>query len=543
MRQPQLFRIIHINFVLIKHGLDKIVLSIPLFAPIRFLAYFNPWNSIWQNEGSRGEKIRHALEELGPIFVKFGQALSTRKDLLPDDITSELAKLQDCVPPFPGEQAVAIITTALGAPITSLFSSFDIVPLASASIAQVHTATLFDGKEVVVKVVRPGIEKTIQRDVRLLYTLANLAERYWSEGRRLHLHEVIQQFERHITEELDLEREAANAAQLRRNFLNSPMLYIPEVYWDYTRKPVMVMERIWGIPISDIPALVAANIDLKILAEKGVDIFFTQVFRDSFFHADMHPGNIFVSTTHTENPRYIAIDFGIVGFLSKKDKRYLAENILAFLQRDYLKIAELHVASGWIPAHTSVEEFAAAIRVVCEPAFERPLKDISFALMLIRLFQTGRRFQMEVQPQLVLLQKTLLNIEALGKQLYPELDLWVTAKPFLERYLRQQLGPQAFITKLQESAPYWLEKLPEMPELLYETLRRMQDLSQIQGALPVKVKSAEQNRRMRRQSRLNGFGFALVLCALLNFTLWQHEGNLVLINIIILVVGVVLILK
>lgn len=468
MRPGQAVRLIYINWVLLRYNLDEIILATHFFRPLRFLRYFNPW--YWQRgtQAPRGVRIRQALEDLGPIFVKFGQILSTRRDLLPDDIAVELTKLQDRVPPFPGEQARAIVEKAYGEQLGNIFARFDTEPFASASIAQVHGASMPDGREVIVKVLRPGIENVIRRDVGLLYTIAGLAERYWREGRRLRARAVVAEFEKTIFDELDLQREAANAALLKRNFSGSPLLYVPEIDWPHTRRNVMVMERIYGTPINDIERLKRAGTDMKKLSERGVEIFFTQVFRDSFFHADMHPGNIFIDITTPQEPRYLAVDFGIMGTLAPTDQRYLAENFLAFFHRDYRRVAELHVASGWVPADTRVDEFEAAIRTVCEPIFERPLKDISFGHFLLRLFQTARRFHMEVQPQLVLLQKTLLNIEGLGRELYPDLDLWQTAKPFLERWMSEQIGTRSFIRNLRRQIPLWGEKLPQLPMMLYQ---------------------------------------------------------------------------
>ncbi len=459
----------HINFVLARNGLDDLVFRTHLFRPVSFMRFLLPWHWFRHETRSRGERIRCSLEELGPIFVKFGQILSTRRDLLPDDIADELAQLQDNVPPFPDSEARAIIEKSLGKPVGELFARFDQSPLASASIAQVHTAQLHDGREVIVKVVRPNIKSTIRRDLALLYTLAELAERFWADGRRLHPREVVSEYDKTIMDELDLMREAASASQLRRNFAGSEKLYVPEVHWPLTRRDVMVMERISGTPIGDIDALRAQGIDFKRLAENGVEIFFTQVFRDNFFHADMHPGNIFVEPSG----RYVAVDFGIMGTLNEADQHYLAGNFLAFFQRDYRRVAELHVESGWVPEDTRIEEFEAAIRTVCEPIFERPLKDISFGHLLLRLFQVARRFSMEVQPQLVLLQKTLLNIEGLGRQLYPDLDLWETAKPFLERWMSEQIGFRSFGRALKKNAPEWAEKLPEIPGLLHAFLTQV----------------------------------------------------------------------
>ena len=466
IRPKLLLRLIHINWVLVFHGLDEIVLKTHLFRPVRYLAFISPGYWLKPKTESRAVRIRRALEDLGPIYVKFGQALSTRKDLLPDDIADELVKLQDRVPPFANEVARGIIEKELGMSIADAFAGFDPEPLASASVAQVHTAILHSGEQVIVKVLRPDIEDRIRSDIGLLYELARFAERFWSDARRLRAIDVVAEFERTTLDELDLVREAANAAKLRRNFENSELIYIPEIHWPLTRQKVMVMERIHGIPVGEIEQLKAGGANFKVLAERGVEIFFTQVFRDNFFHADMHPGNIFVDLPD----KYIAVDFGIVGSLSLSDQRYLAENFLAFFNRDYRKVAQMHVESGWIPSTTRIEEFESAIRSVCEPIFEKPLKDISFGQLLLRLFQTARRFDMHVQPQLVLLQKTLLNIEGLGRQLYPELDLWQTAKPFLEKWFHDRLGPKAKIQKIINQFPEFAEQFPEIPSLLYKAL-------------------------------------------------------------------------
>ena len=467
MIRPKLvLRLIHINWVLVTHGLDEIVLKTHLFRPVRYLAFISPSYWLKAKSESRAVRIRRALEDLGPIYVKFGQALSTRKDLLPDDISDELVKLQDQVPPFANEIARSIIEKELGMSIDEAFAEFDPTPLASASVAQVHTAVLHTGESVIVKVLRPDIEERIRSDIGLLYELARFAERFWADARRLRAMDVVAEFERTTLDELDLVREAANAAKLRRNFENSELIYIPEIHWPLTRQKVMVMERIHGIPVGEIEQLKAGGANFKVLAERGVEIFFTQVFRDNFFHADMHPGNIFVDLPD----KYIAVDFGIVGSLSLSDQRYLAENFLAFFNRDYRKVAEMHVESGWVPSSTRIEEFESAIRSVCEPIFEKPLKDISFGQLLLRLFQTARRFDMHVQPQLVLLQKTLLNIEGLGRQLYPELDLWQTAKPFLEKWFHDRIGPKAKINKIIKQFPEFAEHFPEIPTLLYKAL-------------------------------------------------------------------------
>lgn len=466
----QLIRLLHIQHILARNGLDNVVLSLHVFTPIRYMAYLNPWNWYRKTPLTRGEALRKSLEELGPIFIKFGQALSTRPDILPPDIALELSKLQDNVPPFSSKLVLAIIEKAYGLSPFEIFAEFDPQALASASMAQVHAATLKTGEDVVVKILRPNMRRIIKQDISIMYTIAKLADRYWPESRRLKPIEIVKEFEHTLLDELDLMREAANAAQLRRNFNNSPLLYIPEIYWDYSRKNIMVMERIHGIPVSNIERLREYNIDIKKLAERGVEIFFTQVFRDCFFHADMHPGNIFVSYEHPQNPQYICIDFGIIGTLNDNDQRYLAENLLAFFNRDYRRVAELHVESGWVSRDTRIEEFESAIRTVCEPIFEKPLKDISFAQVVLRLFQVARRFNMEVQPQLVLLQKTLLAIEGLGRQLYPDLDLWATAKPFLEKWLREQMGPKAFFHQLKQNLPFFAEQLPHMPKLIFDVL-------------------------------------------------------------------------
>ena len=457
--------------VLVRHGLDEFVFTLHLFRPYRFVLFLFPGYWFRDRNVPRGQRLREALEELGPVFVKFGQAVSTRPDLIPADIAVELTRLQDDVLPFPGDEAREVIERALDAPLSQHFASFDVQPLASASVAQVHGATLQDSTEVVVKVLRPGIEKVIEQDLQLLYQLARLAQRHWPNARRLRPLEVVDDYDKTIHDELDMMREGANASQLRSNFLDSDMIYVPQIYWDHSCREVLVMERIEGIPIRDIDAIRAAGIDLRKLAHNGVEIFFTQAFRDGFFHADMHPGNIFVSP----QGQYRAVDFGIMGTLAEADKRYLAENLLAFFNRDYRAVAMAHLRAGWVPATTRPEEFEAAVRTVCEPIFARPISEISFGHLVIRLFQVARRFDMPVQPQLVLLQKTLLNIEGLGRQLYPELDLWETAKPFLERWMREQVGPRALAQALRRELPTVLPLLPELPGLVHELLRRQRD--------------------------------------------------------------------
>jgi len=473
IKPAQILRLLHINYVLARHGLDDIIFAIHLFRPFRFLIYLMPWNWISRKRAPRGQRLREALEDLGPIFIKFGQMLSTRKDLLADDVAEELTALQDKVPPFDGARAQQLIEKAYGVKVDEYFDEFNSQPLASASIAQVHTAKLKNGKEVVIKVLRPNIMPVIKRDIALLYIIARLAERYSKDARRLRAIEIIEEYEKTILDELDLMREAANASQLRRNFESSQQLYIPEIYWDYTRRNVMAMERIYGEPMANIEMMKAAGVNMQRLSELGVEIFFTQVFTHNFFHADMHPGNLFVDISNPSEPEYIAVDFGIVGTLSPQDQRYLAENFLAFFKRDYNRVAQLHVDSGWVPAGTRVDEFESAIRSVCEPIFEKPLKDISFGQLLLRLFQTARRFNMEVQPQLVLLQKTLLNIEGLGRQIYPDLDLWQTAKPFLENWMNEQVGTKALLKGFKKNLPYIAEKLPDMPELLFEAVKKV----------------------------------------------------------------------
>jgi ubiquinone biosynthesis protein len=472
----RLRRLSKILRVFTRYRLDSFIDLEKLPRTPRWLLQMGPWRLFAMDPRSRGERLRMALEELGPVFIKFGQMLSTRRDLLPVDIADELAKLQDDVPPFQGEQAVAIIEQALGASVDDLFASFDPIPMASASVAQVHAAQLKSSEQVVVKVLRPGIEAVIRQDIALLLTLARLVQRYSADGRRLRPLEVVADYEITILDELDLQREAANTSQLRRNFKDSDLLYVPEVYWDYTRRNVFVMERIYGLPVTDVEAMVASGTDLKKLAERGVEIFFTQVFRDSFFHADMHPGNIFVDISDPANPSYIGIDCAIIGSLSDFDQYYLARNLLAIFQRDYRVCAQLHVECGWVPPGTREQDFEAALRTVCEPVFEKPIAEISFGQLLIYLFQTARRFNMEVQPSLVLLQKTLLNIEGLGRQLYPQLDLWTTAQPYLENWVEKRYSPQGVLERLRQSAPSWLEQLPRLPDALLENVHHARDL-------------------------------------------------------------------
>ena len=464
-------RLLRILRVVIRYRLDDLLLTLPLPTWMRALRFALPWRWLPRRELelSRGEALRLALEDLGPIFIKFGQLLSTRRDLLPPDVADELARLQDQVPPFDPQHAVARIEEQLGAKVGEVFARFDVTPLASASVAQVHAAQLKSGEEVVVKVIRPNLRPIIRSDLAWLFLAARIAEKASADARRLRPVEVVADYEKTIYDELDLLREAANASQLRRNFQDSPLLYVPQVHWNWCRPKVLVMERIYGVPVTDLATLADQRTNMKLLAERGVEIFFTQVFRDSFFHADMHPGNIFVSTRQPWNPQYIAIDCGIIGSLTPEDQDYLARNLIAFFKRDYRKVAQLHIDSGWVPAETKVNEFEAAIRTVCEPIFEKPLKDISFGQLLLRLFQTARRFNMEVQPQLVLLQKTLLNIEGLGRQLYPDLDLWNTAQPFLERWMRERVSPRNLLHNLQSQ----VEQVPHFATMTRDLLERM----------------------------------------------------------------------
>ncbi len=467
----RLFRLMHINWILIRFNIDGILLGQHWFIPLRILAYANPYYWLLKDKYTRAERIRMAIEMLGPIFVKAGQIASTRRDILPDDIAFELAKLQDRVPPFSGKLAVKLIEKALGFPLTLAFSDFDETALASASIAQVHAAKLLSGENVVIKVLRPNIEQQIAGDVDLLRFFARLAERYWYQAKHLKPLELVDEIAQTLFDELDLMREGANASQLKRNFANSPDLYIPKVYWDFTRNSILVLERIYGVPMHDIERLRASGVNLRALAERSIEVFFTQIFRDSYFHADLHPGNIFVDLTNKERPSLITVDFGIVGSLNQKDQRYIAENLIAFFNRDYQQVAELHVACGWLAPDTRIDQFEAAIRAVSEPIFEQPLHDVSFGKLLLRLFQVARRFEINIQPQLVLLQKTLLSIEGLCRQLSPELDIWALGAPQIEKWLRKQVGFRAFVKRVREQFPLWSQQLPEMPGLLYEVLK------------------------------------------------------------------------
>jgi len=501
MRIFRLLKILHIAF---KFGLDEFVLN---HSRLQFLRVTVRTLTFWRNlDKPRGERLRLALEALGPIFVKFGQMLSTRRDLLPQDIADELAKLQDQVPPFPSEVVISSLEKVYGKKVSEIFLKFDETPEASASVAQVHFAVLHDGTEAAVKILRPNLAPIIMHDVALMDTGAWLAEALWTDGKRLKLRQVVSEFARHLDDELDLMREAANCSQLRRNFLDSPLLFVPEVYWDYCRSSVMVMERVKGTPISHVDELRKQGIDIPQLARVGVEIFFTQVFRDGYFHADMHPGNIFVGATG----QYIAVDFGIMGTLSDEDKNYLAQNFLAFFRRDYGRVAQAHVEAGWAPKDTRVDDFESAIRAVCEPIFDKPLKEISFGRVLLQLFQASRQFNVEIQPQLVLLQKTLLNIEGLGRDLDPDLDLWKTAKPFLENWMAEQLGFRGLASRIQKEAPNWAIILPEFPRLIHQALaeNRNHELEKRMTDLVIEEK---------RQNRL----LMLIAILLAGLLIWQ----------------------
>ena len=507
IRPKQFWRLLQIQRVLVKHGLVEVIKATHLFRPLRFLYYIFPSNWFVDKKKPLGVRLREAIEELGPVFIKFGQAISTRIDLLPGDIASELVKLQDAVPPFSSAKAKEILVETYGQEFDVIFSEFTEEPLAAASIAQVHAAKLKDGRDVVVKILRPGVDEQVARDVEVLKDIANLAKKYWKEGHRLKPVEIVEEYEKTIFDELDLKREAANGAQLRRNHENMPLLYVPEIYFDYTHKNVLVMERVYGTPIGQVEEIKKQNVNMKRLSETGVEIFFTQVFKHNFFHADMHPGNIFVDTTKPDQPGYIAIDFGIVGSLTDSDQNYLAQNFMAFFNRDYKRVAELHIESGWVPEDTKAHEFESAIRTVCEPIFDKPLKDISFGNFLLSLFNTARRFEMEVQPQLVLLQKTIFNIEGLGRQLYPDLDLWQTAKPFLEDWMAKKYGPMAAVEKIREQLPEMGEAAQHFPQLAFNTLQKLSE-----GKLVVQAKGKQlekiQEQLLENQRKTKGLMFS-----------------------------------
>ncbi|MBT4521934.1 MAG: ubiquinone biosynthesis regulatory protein kinase UbiB [Halieaceae bacterium] len=520
-RALRLYKILQI---LRRYGLDEFVNTEDLPTPARVALGVLTLGPRRPTDMSRGNRLRSALEELGPVFIKFGQMLSTRRDLLPADIANELARLQDEVPPFSETLAVTIIEKALGKSVEELFGSFDISPLASASVAQVHTATLHSGERVVVKVVRPDIEPVIRQDIALMFTLARLVEKYMPDGKRLRSVDVVADYELTILDELDMGREAANTSQLRRNFEGSKLIYVPRVYWDYSCRNVFVMERIAGVPVTDMETLKARGTDLKLLAERGVEIFFTQVFRDSFFHADMHPGNIFVDISDPADPTYIAVDCAIVGSLSDSDQYYLARNLLGIFKQNYREVAQLHVECGWVPPHTRVQDFESAMRAVCEPIFDQPISKISFGQLLVYLFQTARRFDMAVQPSLVLLQKTLLNIEGLGRQLYPQLNLWDTALPFLESWIQERYSPQGMLKRLGDQAPSWLEQLPQLPDIILENLQHTRE-QQHASSLQQQQLERRQAQRERRKRRLIATLAILLAGATIIPGVWQHLAS------------------
>ena len=529
--------------VIAKYRLDEFMQGQPgaRILGLLVLPYRLAWMFSSQASTHKNVRLRKAMEELGPITIKFGQLLSTRRDFLDIELADELQSLQDNVPPFASPSIHQLIEESLGVTTESIFSSLDSEPFASASIAQVYRATLHSDEEVVIKVIRPGIEEVVSADIKLLKWIASLIETRTELGKKLHPVEIVNDYEQIIHDELDLLSEAANTSQLKRNFDNSPDLYVPKVHWDYCSKRLMVMERIHGIPVADVDALNAQNTDLKKLAETGVDIFFTQVFDHNFFHADMHPGNIFVSHEAPENPKYIAIDCAIIGSLTKDDQEYLAKNLLALFRREYRKVAELHVACGWVPRDTKIHEFESAIRSVCEPIFEKPLKEISFANLLIQLFRTASRFEMEVQPSLVLLQKTLLNVEGLGRQLYPDLDLWTTALPYLENWNKRRLNPFTLLGRIQENIPNWIDQLPQLPQLFIDAATESRQLGEINASLQSHQKQIMQNtQRQNRKFRI--LGAALVVAAASSLIPGLHEAmtNLPLATVFLALAGVYL---
>ena len=540
---PRLIRIVR---VFLKYDLGEFVPIKMIYGFARVIFVTRIIFPKAKDSPSKSYRLRKALEDLGPVFVKFGQMLSTRPDLISDDLATELTKLQDDVPPFSGKLAKDLIEQAYGKPLDKHFSVFESDPVASASVAQVHRARLHDGTVVIVKVLRPAVEEVINRDIQLLYFLACFAERYFSEARRLRAIELVNEYKKTINDELDLMREASNASKLRSNFADSEIIYVPKVYWEHTRSNVMVMEEVTGIPIRDIDAIQEAGVDLRRLAHNGVEIFFTQAFRDGFFHADMHPGNIFVGL----DGQYKAVDFGIMGTLGDEDKLYLAENFLAFFNRDYRRVAEAHIRAGWVPPDTRVDEFEAAIRAVCEPIFAKPISEISFARLVVRLFQTARRFNMPIQPQLVLLQKTLFNIEGLGRQLYPGLDLWETAKPYLERWVKDQIGPAAILKDLRQELPRLAPMIPKLSTIGSELLRETKEARQASVSHREEVYSLRSEIRFRRlKLRIIMLGFVILLIGLMGLAIggmedvsqipsWAFAVSLMLSGLAVMVLGV-----
>ncbi|MEX0941913.1 MAG: ubiquinone biosynthesis regulatory protein kinase UbiB [Pseudomonadales bacterium] len=510
----RIIRLFHILLIIARKRLDRLLPPDIEVAPVfRFVLILL---RLFPAPGAPASvSLRLTFEELGPIFIKFGQILSTRRDLFSEETANELQKLQDQVPPFPSNEARAIVETSLAETIDQVFARFDDIPLASASVAQVHTAQLRSGEEVVVKIIRPGIEPLIQRDLKVMYMLAHLLQKVWADGKRLHPIEIVEDYQKTIINELDLLLEASNAARLKSNWHNSARLYVPAIYWDYSRKDVMVMERIYGLTASSVTAMREKKVNMKKLAYLGVEIFFTQVFEDNFFHADMHPGNVFIDISDPENPTYIALDCAIIGSLTEDDQTYLAKNLLAFFHQDYHEVARLHVESGWVPPDTDIKEFEAVIRSVCEPVFQKPIKEISFGRVLVSLFQTARRFDMEVQPQLVLLQKTLLNIEGMGRQIYPDLDLWETAAPYMERWMSERMGIAGLFKRLGKSAPAWAEQIPGLPQLAFDALNGLKQLghnNRQQALILAELKEELANQaRSRRWGRVGGFALILAL--------------------------------
>ena len=507
-RLARLFTILH---TFARYRLDELLPDHPATGLIRLLTRLLPGAWLPPKEKDPWVRLRLAMEELGPVFIKFGQLLSTRRDLLPEHAVEDLSKLQDRVPPFDEKQAIAIIEKELKAPVGQLFSEFDEKPLASASVAQVHTAVLPDGDHVVVKVIRPGIEHIVRRDINLLKSLANLLVSLIPETERFHPQQVVSDYEHIIFGELDLGHEAANAAQFRRNFEDSPLLYVPEIYWNYSTPKVLTMERIYGVPVSDTKAMAEAGIDMETLSEIGVEIFFTQVFRDNFFHADMHPGNVFVSLENPDQPQYISLDHAIAGSLSRQERALLARQLMALLDKDYEQMALLLVEAGWVPPHTRITEFTHALRTVLEPVLEKPLQDIEFGPILVRLFNTARRFEMQALPQFVLLEKTLIHIEGLGRQLYPELDIWTVGRPLLEQWIRDQLGPTAVMQTIKRSGPALAEQVPQLPRMAFEALQEVRNLSANQEKMLQKLHEQQlRSQRSDRISSLLGMGAILV---------------------------------
>ncbi len=526
----QFTRLLKISAILARYRLDEFLEATHLYRPMRLLRILAPWTINRELAGRpRGERLRLALIEMGPVYVKFGQIISTRRDLIPTDIADELALLQDRVTPFPGEQAQAIIEQALEQPVAKLFTHFDTQPLASASIAQVHAATLPDGRQVVVKVVRPGVRRQLRRDIDLLLAIAGLAEKYWEGGLRVRPTEFVREFETFVFDELDMYREASNASVLRSNFTGSKDLYIPEIYWPYCREQVLVMERVSGVPVNDIQSLKAHGVNLERLAKRGIRVFYTQVFRDNLFHADMHPGNILVDVTTPEDASFIALDFGIVASLTPKDLNYIAENFMALFNRNYNRVAQLHIDAGWVPPDTRVHELEAAVRAVGEPNFSRPMNEVSFGRLMLKLIQVAYRFNLNIQPQLIMLQKTLLNIEGLGRELYPELDVLAASKPELERILREKHGLDQAARDLRERLPVWLSKAPEMPGLLHDYLKQAtsgQMTSRFASADLARLQADLKHSRQQTQNTIAGSTVVLAAAVLIGMEAgpWQWFG-------------------